>query len=182
MALPTLRRGGSPVPVRRADGNTQSGTLAGLDPRSEAAAMDRLFSNMFDSFFRSPFSWLERPWAQAQQAEPQVELYENADELIAYLYAPGMAADSFDISAGTDSITIKGERKPLLEASEGLTSHTPWNGLATGGGTFSASYSLPVEIDPAKVQANYKDGVLQIRMAKSEAAKPKQVKVQVDRS
>jgi HSP20 family protein len=176
MALPILRRGGSPVPVRRADANTQANTMSRLDPWNDFASMDRLF----DSFFRSPFSTFDRPWSQAtHQAEPQVELYESGDELIAYLYAPGMAADAFDISASADTITIKGERKPLLEASEGLTSHTPWNGLATSGGTFTASYNLPVEIDPAKVTATYKDGVLAVRMAKSEAAKPKQVKVQV---
>ena len=176
MALPILRRGGSPVAVRRADGNPQANTMSRVDPWNDLAVMDRLF----DNFFRTPFSFFDRPWSQAaQQAEPQVELYETGEELIAYLYAPGMAADAFDISASADTITIKGERKPLLEASEGLTSHTPWHGLATGSGTFSASYNRPVEVYPNKVQASYKDGVLQVRMAKSEAAKPKQVKVQV---
>jgi HSP20 family protein len=162
--------------VRRADASTQANTMSRLDPWNDFTSMDRLF----DGFFRSPFSFFDRPWSQAaHQAEPQVEVYENGEELIAYLYAPGMAADAFDISASADSLTIKGERKPLLEAGEGLTSHTPWNGLATGGGTFTASYNLPVEIDPTKVTATYKDGVLAVRMGKSEAAKPRQVKVQL---
>lgn len=177
MALPILRRGGSAVPVRRNDG--LSPTISRVDPWNDLAVMDRLFSSAFDNFFRSPFSSPER---NGMAADGQWELYENGEALIAYLYAPGLAAEAFDISAQADSITVKGERRPLLEVAEGLTSHTPWGGLATGSGTFSASYALPVEIDPDKVQATYKDGVLQVRMPKSEAAKPRQVKVELGKS
>ena len=175
MALPILRRGGSPVPVRRTDG--LSSVINRVDPWNDFEVMDRIF----DSFFRSPFSLVGRGAPSLPSAEAHVELYETADDLWAYVYAPGLSADGFDISASGDAISIKGERKPLLEATEELMSHTPWGGLATTAGTFAASYNLPVEIDPAKVQASYKDGVLQIRMTKSEAAKPRQVKVEVNR-
>lgn len=171
MTLSILRRGGSPLPVRFSDRAAQA--TPRVEPWNDMAAMDRLFSSAFDSFLRSP--WPEG--RRLSPAEPQFELYETGDELIACLYAPGLTADGFDISACADALTIKGERKPLLEGAESLVSHTPWGGLATGGGSFSASYSLPVEIDPNQVQAVYKDGVLQLRMAKSEAAKPRQVKV-----
>lgn len=176
MALPTLRRGGSPVPVRRNDTQTPSNGFSRLDPWNDFAAMDRLF----DTFFRSPFSLMDRSGMQSvSPSEPQVELYETSDELLAFLYAPGLAADSLDISAGPDAISIRAERKPLLEVTEGMTSHTPWGGLATGSSSFSASYSLPVEINPDAVEATYKDGVLRLRLPKSETAKPRQVKVQV---
>ncbi|MCW3059088.1 MAG: heat shock protein Hsp20 [Capsulimonas sp.] len=175
MALPTLRRGGSSVSVRP---TTQSSGVSRIDPWNDLAVMDRIF----DSFFRSPFSAIDRGAQGVAPSEPQIELYETAEELIAYLYAPGLADDSFDISASADTISIRGERKPLMESTEGVTSHTPWGGLAMASGTFSASYNLPAEIDTAKVQANYKDGVLRLRMPKSEAAKPKQVKVEVNRS
>ncbi len=175
MALPTLRRGGSPVPVRRADGNMQANALQRMDPWNDFEAMNRLM----DSFFSSPFSSLLGHGLSrtVEQSEWPMELYETADDLKLYIYAPGMAQDSFDISASADTVTIKGERKPLLEVTEGLVSHTPWGGWATGTSTFSASYNLPIEIDPAKVEANYKDGVLHVRMPKSEVAKPRQVKV-----
>jgi HSP20 family protein len=173
MALPILRRGGSPVSVRRSDAHTPISAMNRLDPWNDFAVMDRLF----DSFFRAPFSALER--SLTPTTDSSIELYESGDDLIAYVWAPGLAADAFDISASADTITIKGERKPLLEGTEGLTSHTPWSAQATSAGTFSASYTLPVEIDPARVAASYKDGVLQVRMPKSEAAKPKQVKVEV---
>ena len=176
MTLSILRRGGSPLPARLINSTAQA--TPRVEPWNDLATMDRLFSSAFDNFFRSP--WPEG--RRLSPAEPQVELYETGDALIACLYAPGLAADGFDISATADALTIKGERKPLLEGIEGLVSHTPWGDLATGGGTFSASYSLPVEIDPNQVQAVYKDGVLQLRMAKSEAAKPRQVKVALGES
>lgn len=179
MALPTLRRGGSPVPVRRSDSHTPTNGFGRMDPWNDLAMMDRLF----DTVFRSPFSLMDRSGFQpAAASEPQVELYENGNELIAFLFAPGLAADSLDISAAADSISIQAERKPLLETTEGMTSHTPWGGLATGSSTFSASYSLPVEINPDAVEATYKDGVLRLRLPKSEASKPRQVKVQVGQS
>ena len=176
MALPTLRRGGSPISVRRADSASPANAMSRLDPWNDLRVMDRLF----DNFLHNSLSPFERPWAgSVQSSEPQVELYESGEELIAYLYAPGLASDSFDVSASADTITIAAQRKPLLEVTEGLTSHTPWGGLATSSSTFTATYTLPVEIDPAQVKAVYKDGVLNVRMSKSEAAKPRQVKVTV---
>lgn len=179
MALPILRRGGSPVSVRRGDSNIPANAINRLDPWNEFAVMDRLF----DGVFSSPLSPFGRGLTSAAQpSEPMVELYETVDDLRAFVYAPGLTPDSFDISAGADSITVKAERKPLLEVTEGMTSHTPWAGLATGASTFTASYNLPVEIDPAKVEANYKDGVLSLRLPKSEVAKPRQVKVAIGNS
>lgn len=176
MALPILRRGGSPI--RRTDAAPQTSFVHRSDPWNDLEVMDRLF----DSVFPSPFSLISRGLGAARPAnEMPVELYENGDDLLAFVYAPGLAPDGFDISAAGDSLTVKAERKPLLEVTDGLVSHTPWGGQATVGGSLSASYALPVEIDPACVQATYKDGVLQVRMPKSEAAKPRQVKVALNK-
>src|SRR5689334_6214401 len=120
MALPILRRGGNPIPVRR--GDTQESAPSRWEPWNDFEQMNRLF----DSFFRTPFSlWSPSP-RSAGASEPTVEMYETPDHLIVYLYAPGMASDSFDISASAEAVTIKGERRPLLEATEGVSSHTPW--------------------------------------------------------
>ena len=182
MALSIIRRGGSPVSVRRGDSSIPSGVTSRLDPWNDFAVMDRLLEN----FFSSPLSAFGRGGTAAQPSfapttpsEPVVELYETGEELLAFIYAPGLAPDSFDISATGDSLVLKAERRPLLEVTEGMTSHTPWAGLATGASAWSASYTLPVEIDPNRVEASYKDGVLSLRLPKSEAAKPRRVKVEV---
>ena len=135
--------------------------------------MDR----MFDSFFRAPFSALERSRAGVR-AEGQIEIYETAEELIAVAFVPGLNRDSLNVSATNNSLVVQGERKPLFEAKEGLTAHTPWN-AAVSGGTFSAEYGLPVEINPNDVRATYTDGVLEIHLPKAEAVKAKQIKVDV---
>lgn len=174
MALPILRRGGSPI--SRPDAAPQASFVSRSDPWNDIEVMDRLF----DSVFPSPLSLMGRGLGASRPAcETPIELYERGDDLLAFVYAPGLAADGFDISAAGDTLTIKAERKPLLDVTDGLTSHTPWNAQATMGGTLSASYALPVEIEPSRVEATYKDGVLQVRMPKSEAAKPRQVKVEL---
>jgi HSP20 family protein len=176
MANPILRRGGSPSQLRRGDNQTLS--IGRLDPWNDMSAMDRLF----DNFFRSPFYVVDRPNSNGHvEVEPQVELYEFENELIAYLFAAGIDPESLDITATSDQLSVRGERKAQFSPREGITSHTPWASQATGTATFAATYSLPIEIDPNKVTATYKDGVLEIHLAKNDAAKPQQVKVQVSR-
>ena len=176
MANLILRRGGSANGLRR--GDNQSNSSGRIDPWNDIAVMDRVF----DSFFRHPFYPLDRtaPVSGPSMSEPQIEVYENENELTAFLFAPGLDASTIDITAGSDQLTIKAERKPKLTVTDGTIAHTPWVALAAGSGSFSASYGLPVEVDPNQVTASYKDGVLEVHLSKSEAAKPKQVKVQVD--
>jgi HSP20 family protein len=175
MALLPIRRGATNLTPRRTDPTDRAGIVR-VDPWNDFDVMYR----MFDSFFRAPFTALGRTMPRMMEAaESQVELYETPDELIAYVYAPGFAPDAFDISITGDALAIKAERKALYEPADGTTSHTPWSTLATSAGLFSASYSLPVEVDAGRCQASYKDGVLTIRMPKNEAAKPKQIKLQV---
>lgn len=169
MALPILRRGGNAVPVNR---GSNTNAIRAMDPWNDFDYMDRVF----DSFFRAPFSMLER--SRTERTEGSLELYETADELIVVAFAPGIKKDSFNISATANSVAIQAERKPLWEKTEGMTVHSPWATAATAG-TFSAEYALPVEIDPNKVQATYTDGVLEIHLPKAESVKPRQVKVEV---
>jgi HSP20 family protein len=173
MALLTLRRGGA-VPARRGDTQQTTADLARIDPWNDFDHMDRVF----DSLFRGPVSLVGRQRA-ARVLDPNVEIYETPDELTAYVWAPGIPQEAFDISLADSTLSIKAERKPLFEAGENTTSHTPYANRALVAGTFSASYTLPADVDASKVKASYKDGVLTVKMPKSEAAKPKQIKVEV---
>ena len=111
--------------------------------------------------------------------EPTIELYETTDDLIAFITAPAIAPESLDITTTPDSITIKGERRPRIQVTDDLTSHTPWGGHATATSQFDVSFDLPIDVKPEGTRASYKDGILEIKMPKSEAAKPKKVKVDV---
>jgi len=174
MSLLPIRRTVNALPVRRNDANALR-----VEPWNDFDYMDRVF----DSFFRAPFAALGRnaSTARAGIADPGFELYESDGDLTAYLYAPGIPQDKFDISITGDMLTVKAERTPLFEAAENTVSHTPWTNTAATSSTFSASYTLPVEVATDQVQASYKDGVLIIKLPKSEAAKPKQIRVEVQK-
>jgi len=143
-----------------------------MDPWNGLDMVDRFFGN----FMRNPISRL----ASAEVHEPAMELYETKNELVAYIYAPGLSQESIDLTASDHGFMIKAEGKSRLEISPDLVTHTPWRNHATQTSTLSASYTLPVEINPSKANASYQDGVLAIRLPKSEAAKPQTVKVAVN--
>ena len=169
MALPILRRGGNGIPSTR-DVVTPVGRI---DPWNELDYMDR----MFDSFFRAPFSALERSRASAR-TDGQIEIYETAEELIAVAFVPGLSREAINVSATNNSLVVQGERKPLFENKEGLTAHTPWS-AAVAGGSYNVECALPVEINPNNVRATYTDGVFEIHLPKAEAVKAKQIKIDV---
>jgi len=169
MALPILRRGGNTVPTTR-DNFTPIGRT---ELWNDFDYMDRVF----DSFFRAPFSMLERS-RTASQSDSQIELYETSEELIAVAFVPGINKDTLNVSATGNTLVVQGERKPRFESQDGLTAHTPWTS-AVSSGSFNVEYALPVEIDAGKVQATYVDGVLEIHLPKAETVKPKQIKVDI---
>jgi HSP20 family protein len=175
MAIPTLRRGSSLVPLRRNDNNSNSG-FGRIDPWNDFATMDRVF----DNFFRTPFYLFDRGGnGNGSQAEPCLELYETDKELIAYIFAPGLDTADLDVTSTSDQLTVKANRKVQMTADERTVSHTPWSSHALSGGSFNLTYTLPVEIDTQKVSATYKDGILKVHLGKNEAARPTQVKVLV---
>lgn len=169
MTLPILRNIG--LPVRRGE-TVRDTALSAWNPWQELETMNRWFDDfMSRSFGVSPLA------GGASAGAPAIDLYESPEELILFAYAPGAKKDAFDVSVGNGVITIRGERRPLIEG-ENLTGYG--SGIARLQGTFEASYGLPVEVDATKVRATYHEGVLEIRLPKSESAKTKSVKVKVE--
>lgn len=85
---------------------------------------------------------------------------------------PGMKKEDLEIKVVGDTLTFKGERKPM-EIGEGASYHR--RERATG--TFHRSMTLPSRVDADTVKATYKDGVLIITLEKEKAAVPKQITV-----
>jgi HSP20 family protein len=105
---------------------------------------------------------------------PALDICEEADKIIIKADLPGMEKDSVDISITDNVLTLKGERKQEKE-DKGRN----WHRIERSYGAFSRSVVLPGTVDRDKVTAEYKNGVLMITAPKTEAAKPKQIKVQV---
>jgi HSP20 family protein len=128
-------------------------------------AMDRLFE---DSFIR-PTTWTGL--AAGQIAVP-VDLWETNDAYHLRADLPGLTADQIDINATADSIAFAGEVKARADVST-----DGWLRQERRTGKFQRSFTLPVQIDPAKVSATFENGVLELVVPKSDQVKPRAIKV-----
>ena len=106
---------------------------------------------------------------------PPVDIYQNGDhEVVLKAEIPGMNREDLDITVENFVLTIKGEKKFSNEVKEEQYHH-----VERRYGSFSRSFSLPQTVDAGKVGADYKDGVLTVRLPLREEAKPRQIKVDV---
>jgi HSP20 family protein len=87
---------------------------------------------------------------------------------------PDMTKEDIDVTVDNGMLTIKGEKKFSQEVKE-----ENLHRIERRYGSFSRAFSLPQTVDTTKVGADYKNGVLTVRLPIREEAKPKQVKVQV---
>ena len=114
-------------------------------------------------------------FATANAWVPPVDIYQNGDhELVLKAELPDMAREDIDITVENFTLTIKGEKKLAGDVKEEQFHH-----VERRYGTFSRSFSLPQTVDAGKVSAEYKNGVLTVRLPLREEAKPRQIKVDV---
>jgi HSP20 family protein len=106
---------------------------------------------------------------------PPVDIYSNGNhELIIKAEIPDMKKDNIDVIVENNTLTIRGEKKVAENVTE-----EQFHRVERSYGTVARSCSLPNTVDPNKVQADYKDGVLTIVLPLREESKPKQIKVNV---
>jgi HSP20 family protein len=106
---------------------------------------------------------------------PPVDIYQNGDhEVVLKAELPDMTREDIEITVDNGTLTIRGEKKLSSEVKEESVHR-----IERRYGTFSRSFSLPQTVDAAKVGAEYKNGVLTVRLPLREEAKPRQIKVDV---
>ena len=106
---------------------------------------------------------------------PPVDIYQNGDhEVVLKAELPDMTREDIDITVDNGTLTIKGEKKLSSEVKE-----EQFHRIERRYGAFSRSFSLPQTVDAGKVGAEYKNGVLTVRLPLREEAKPRQIKVDV---
>ena len=107
--------------------------------------------------------------------EPPVDVYQVADqELVLKAELPEMAREDIDITVVNSLLTIKGEKKLSRDVKEEHFHH-----VERRYGAFSRSFSLPATVDPSRVSAEYKHGVLTVRLPLREEAKPRSINIDV---
>lgn len=137
--------------------------------------MERMFDDIFQRRFFSP-SWLPRfKFPEFTDVSTSVDMYEEGDELVIKAEIPGMKKDEISIDFADDVVTISGEKK-----SEERTERKDYYRVERSFGSFCRKLRLPVEIQIEKSRATFKDGVLEIRMHKSEAEKQQVQKISIE--
>lgn len=104
---------------------------------------------------------------------PPVDVAETQEKILVRAEVPGMRQEDIAIEFSNGLLTIRGDRK--LEKSEGMT----WHRVERIYGNFSRSFTLPRTVDPEKITASYREGILEIEVPKREEAKPKHIKIEV---
>lgn len=136
----------------------------------EAAPLSRIHDEMDDlisSFFGpwSASSWNPGRW-------PVLDVAEQEDSFIIQAEVPGCKAQDIDISVRGNTLTITGEKQQDKDYEKKGFYH-----IERSYGTFRRELNLASDVDPERIEADYKDGLLTINLPKTEKAKPFKVKV-----
>ncbi len=102
---------------------------------------------------------------------PPVNVREDHDDYYVTAEIPGVQDKDLDVTAVSGSLAIEGER--TIDTQEGVSYHR----RERDAGKFSRSITLGDRINPDKVEASLKNGVLTIKIGKAEEAKPKQITI-----
>ena len=106
---------------------------------------------------------------------PAVNVGRTSTSVEVYAFAPGLDASKIDVSLDRGVLRIAGER------ASGIPENDPKVHVYArerGAGSFTRAIALPDDLDPTQVNASYRDGVLQISIARRESDKPKRITVQ----
>lgn len=149
-------------------------TLATWDPFKE---MEESFGRLANVFGRSPRrdsgsrdSFTLSAWA------PAVDIVENKKDYTITAELPDIPKENVKVSVENGILVISGERKYEHEEKD---KDTKVHRVERSYGSFVRSFAVPDDADAAKISAEYKNGLLNVRLPKSEAAKPKQIEVKI---
>ena len=145
-------------------------TLVRWDSSRDVAALQEGMSRMLEGFYIRPQEDLTRSaWV------PAVDIYSNGQhELVLKAELPDMKEDQFELTVEDNTLTLRGEKKLDTEVAE-----EHFHRIERSYGSFARSFALPPTVDASKVNAEYKAGVLTVRLPLREEAKPRHIKVAV---
>lgn len=135
----------------------------------------------FEDLFRRPFPLLEPSWwprlrmPEIEEVSPKVDIFEEGGDFVVKAEIPGMKKEDIEVNLTDDMVTISGEKKQ-----EEKVEKKDYYRLERSYGSFTRSFRLPKEIQTDKAKATFKDGVLEIKVPKTEEAKKKEKKIPIE--
>lgn len=128
--------------------------------------VDRLFND-----FMGGLSQFPAPAFVGRRGFPALNVWETNEAVYVEAELPGLSADDLDINVVGRDLTLKGSRQSA--PGEGMTFHR----RERAAGDFTRHLKLPSEVNADAVEATLREGVLQIKLPKAEAARPRKINV-----
>ncbi|HKY50944.1 MAG TPA: Hsp20/alpha crystallin family protein [Candidatus Limnocylindria bacterium] len=144
-------------------------TIARFSPMTDIVSLRDAMDRLFEESFIRPNGW--SGLAAGHLAVP-VDLWETKDAYQLRADVPGVTPDQLEINATSDTISIVGEVKGQADVT-----NDGWLRQERRVGKFQRAFTLPMAIDPTKVEATFENGVLQLVLPKAENVKPRSIKV-----
>lgn len=148
-------------------------TLMRMPARAVARRWNDDLDQLFEGFFR-PLRWVEE--GTGEGLAPRLDVKERANEFVIEAEMPGVQKDGIEITLEDGVLTLSGETESRKEQKEGEQVVR----CERRYGKYVRSLRLGKGIDEKNVRANYKDGVLEITLPKSEEVKPKKISVNIN--
>lgn len=143
-------------------------------PFAEIVRFERDVDRMLNSFLGGRAGSLFTEFNNLGIQEPAVDIYDNENEVVVKAELPGMEAGDIEVNITDHMLILRGEKRKEEEVNE-----KDYYRSERVYGAFSRAVPLPAEADPETVSANFKNGVLEVHLPKTEEAKKRQIKVNV---
>jgi HSP20 family protein len=149
-------------------------------PFETMSRLEQDMERMFHEFWRRPFLslWDQEPSWPGRMLSlqmPAVDVYEEKDEVVVKAELPGLSKEDLDVSLTESTLTLKGEKKKEEEVKE-----KNFYRSERSSGSFVRTLDLPSEVKTDQTKASFKNGVLEIRLPKTEDAKRKVTNVKIE--
>jgi HSP20 family protein len=131
---------------------------------------DALFNLQRALEARTESNWLQNQTA-GQGPFPPINVFQQGDDIVAIVELPGVDKNNLQIQAKENTIRIAG--KKTVDLPEGVSAHR----RERIAGEFDRTLSLPIQLDPDGIKAEYQDGVLALFLPRSERDKPRTIKI-----
>jgi HSP20 family protein len=141
-----------------------------VDPFRELTAMQDRVARLFgDVYLRDEDTAFRGTWT------PSVDIYEtDTHDLVVKAEVPGMNREDIEVTVENDTLVVKGTKKFDAEVKD-----ENYRRIERSYGTFLRSFTLPNTVDASKVSADYKNGILTVKLPFREDAKPRTISINV---
>jgi HSP20 family protein len=149
--------------------------MAVWDPFREFEALRREIDRAFEQVGLGPFPRWRLAFLPGRAARqyPSVNLHDDGTNLYVEALAPGVEPGKFEVTVVGNTLTIAGEKVGLSNVPPERIHRSE-----RAAGRFIRTVELPVEVDPNKVSAQYRNGLLLLTLPRAEAARPRRITVQ----